>query len=72
MCVDRGGAILLVLGLVDREDVRLHQPHCHNASAYGVRGYVDNTLLLLLLCITMILLVRRNFFEITTLPNSSA
>ena len=28
----------------DREDVRLHQPRCHNASAYGLRGYVDDTL----------------------------
>ena len=26
---------------VDREDVRLHQPRCHNASAFGLRGYVD-------------------------------
>ena len=25
----------------DREDVRLHQPRCANASAFGVRGYVD-------------------------------
>ena len=25
----------------DREDVRLHQPRCHNASAFGLRGYVD-------------------------------
>ena len=38
----------------DLEDVRLHQPRCHNASAYGLRGYVDNTLPLSLLCITMI------------------
>ena len=29
-----------------------------------------NTLPLSLLCITMILRVRRNFFEITTFPNS--
>ena len=28
----------------DREDVRLHQPRCANASAFGLRGYVDNTL----------------------------
>ena len=27
-----------------REDERLHQPRCHNASAFGLRGYVDNTL----------------------------
>ena len=33
-----------VLDRSDREDVRLHQPRYHNASAYGLRGYVDNTL----------------------------
>ena len=25
----------------NREDVRLHQPRCHNASTFGQRGYVD-------------------------------
>ena len=25
----------------DREDIRLHQPCCANASAVGLRGYVD-------------------------------
>ena len=54
----------------DREDVRLHEPRCHNASAYGLRGYMDNTLSSLCYAITMILRVRRNFFEITTFPNS--
>src|SRR4051812_41623650 len=39
------------------------------ASASGLQGYVDNTLPSLL-CITMILRVRRNFFEITTFPNN--
>ena len=34
-----------------------------------LQGYED-TLPLSLLCITMILRVRRNFFEITTFPNS--
>ena len=53
----------------DRKDVRLHQPHCHNTSAYGLRGYVDNTLPSRCYAITMILRVRRIFFEITTLPN---
>src|SRR3954465_2280577 len=38
------------------------------AFASGLQGYVDNTLPSLL-CITMILRVRRNFFEITTFPN---
>ena len=28
----------------DRQDVRLHQLRCANASAFGLRGYVDNTL----------------------------
>ena len=28
----------------DREDIPLHQPRCANASVYGLRGYVDNTL----------------------------
>ena len=54
----------------DREDVRLHQPRCHNASAYSLRGYVDNTLSSRCYAITMILRVRRNFFEITTFPNT--
>ena len=56
-----------VLDRSDREYVRLHQPRCANASAFGLRGYVDNTLP----CITMILRVRRKFFEITTFPNIS-
>ena len=30
-----------VLDRSDHEDVRLHQPHCANASAFGLRGYVD-------------------------------
>ena len=57
-----------VLDRSDREDVRLHQPRCANASAFGLRGYVDDSPLSLL-CITMILHVRRIFFEITTYPN---
>ena len=39
-----GGALLSVLDRSGREDVRLHQPRCANASAYGLQGYVDNTL----------------------------
>ena len=54
----------------DREDVRLHQPRCRNASAYGLRGYMDNTLPSRCYVITMILRVRRFFFEITTFPYS--
>ena len=39
-----GGAVVSVLDRSGREDVRLHQPRCVNASAFGLRGYVDNTL----------------------------
>ena len=70
-CVlELGGAVVSVLDWLDREDVRLLPLRCVNASAVGLRGYVDNTLPLSLLYITMILRVRRNFFEITTKPNS--
>ena len=41
-----------------------------NASVVDLQGYIDHTLALSLLCITMILRVRRIFFEITTKPNS--
>ena len=34
----------LLYEIGDREDVRLHQPRCHNASAYGLQGYIDDTL----------------------------
>ena len=59
-----------VLDRSDHEDVRLHQPRCVNASAFGLREYVDNTLPSRFYVISMILRVRRNFFEITTFPNS--
>ena len=36
-----GGAVLSVLDWSDCEDVRLHQSRCANASAFGLRGYVD-------------------------------
>ena len=64
------GAVVSVLDRSGRADVRLYQPRCSNASAYGLRGYVDNTLPSRCYAITMILRVRRNFFEITTFPNS--
>ena len=54
----------------DREDVRLHQPRCVKRFRFRstrVRGQHSP---LSLLCITMILRVRRNFFEITTFPNN--
>ena len=50
------------LDRLDREDVRLHQPRSHNASAYGLRGYMDYTLPSRCYAITMILRVRRIFF----------
>ena len=39
--LELGGAIVSVLDGSGREDVRLHQPCCANASAFGLRGYVD-------------------------------
>ena len=43
--LDRSPGIVIELNVcLDREDVRLHQPRCDNASAVGLRGYVDNTL----------------------------
>mgnify|MGYP005843245403 CR=1 FL=1 len=31
----------LLYEIGDREDVRLHQPRYHNASNFGLQGYVD-------------------------------
>ena len=56
-------------GRSDREDVRLHQPRCANASALVYEGTWTHSPLSLL-CITMILRVRRIFFEISTFPNT--
>ena len=67
--LELGGAVVSVLDQLDREDVRLLPLRCINASAVGLRGYVDNTLPLVAMH-HMILRVRRNFFEITTKPNS--
>ena len=64
VCKNLEVACVRYLDRSDREDVRLHQPRCHNASAYGLRGYVDNTLPSRCYAITMILRVRRKFFEI--------
>ena len=38
------GVVVSVLDRSGREDVRLHQPRCANASALGLQGYVDHTL----------------------------
>ena len=42
--LELGGAVVSVLDRLDREDVRLLPLRCVNASAVGLRGYVDNTL----------------------------
>ena len=42
--LELGGAVVSVLDRLGREDVRLHQPRCANASAVGLQGYVDHTL----------------------------
>ena len=60
--------MLSVLDRSGREDVRLHQPRCANASASVYEGTWTHSPLLLL-CITMILRVRRKYFEITMFPN---
>ena len=39
--LELGGAVVSMLDRSGREDVRLHQPRCANASAFGLRGYVD-------------------------------
>ena len=55
----------------DRENVRLHLPRCHNASAYGLRGYMDNTLPSRFYASPKwILRVHLNFFKITVFPIS--
>ena len=36
-----GGTVRSVLDQSYHEDVGLHQPRCANASAFGLRGYVD-------------------------------
>ena len=57
-----------VLDRLDRKDVRLHQPRYLTLSLLVYEGTWTHSPLSLL-CITMILRVRRNFFEITTFPN---
>ena len=42
--LELGGAVVSVLDRSGREDVRLHQPRCVNASTVGLQGYVDHTL----------------------------
>ena len=57
-----------VLDRSDREDVRLHQPRCVKRFRFRstrVRGQHSP---LSLLCITMILRVRRNFLKLLRFP----
>ena len=68
--LELGGAVVSVLDRLDREDVRLLPLRRVIASAVGLRWVRRSHSPLSLLCITMILRVRRKFFEITTLPNS--
>ena len=58
------------LDRLDREDVRLHQPRCHNASTYGLRGYVDITLPSRYV-ITMILRVHRKILKLLRSPTAA-
>ena len=44
----------------EREDVRLHQPRCVNASAFGLRGYVDNTVPSRCVCVGIFLKLLRS------------
>ena len=65
-----GGVVVSVLDRLDCEDVRLLPLRRVNASAVGLRWVRRQHSPLSLLCITMILRVRRIFFEITTFTNS--
>ena len=59
----------LVLDRLDREDVQLHQPRCANASAYGLREYMDTLFPLIAMHHHDLACAKENF-EITTFPNS--
>ena len=59
-----GGAVVSVLDRSGRGDVRLHQP---NASVVDLQGYVDHSPLSML-CITMILRVRRKILKLLRSP----
>ena len=66
-----GGAIVSVLDRLDREDVRLLPLRRVIASAVGLR-WVRRQHSPLVAMHHMILLVRRNFFEISTKPSSGS
>ena len=69
VCQELGGARVTVLGLVGPGRRTTTSSTLYQRFRCDLQGYVDHTLPSLL-CITMILRVRRNFFEITTFPNS--
>ena len=48
--LELGGAVVSVLDQSGREDVRLYEPRFSNASAFGLRGYMDGHSPLSLLC----------------------
>ena len=66
--LELGGVVASLLDRSGREDVRLHQPCCANASAVDLQGYVDHALPLSLLCITMILRVCRKILKLLCSP----
>ena len=58
-----------VLDRSDREDVRLHQPRCDNASAVGLRGYVDTlSRIVSIHLLDRSCVIVRKFFEILRSP----
>ena len=67
--LELGGAVVLVLDRLDREDVRLLPLRRLIAFAVGLR-WVRRQYSPLVAMHHMILRVRRKFFEITTKPNS--
>ena len=70
MCQELGGAGVTVLGSVGPGRCTTTSSTLCQRFRFGLRGYVDNTLPSRCYIITMILRVRRIFFEITTFPKS--
>ena len=70
VCQELGGAGVTVLGSVGPGRRTTTSSMLRQRFRFGLRGYVDNTLPSRCYIITMILRVHRNFFEITTFPNS--
>ena len=70
VCQELGGAGVTVLESVGPGRRTTTSCMLCQRFRFGLRGYIDNTLPSHCYIITMILRVRRNFFEITTFPNS--